>query len=79
MSFEIGEMVMVNKWSYSLFPLDQAYLPEENAFPKQHNLFGEYDFTGIILEIHPEHCCIWVTIFQKSYYFKYEDFKKCQD
>ena len=78
MCFEIGEAVLVNKWSFS-FNTNDCYLPEQNIFPKQTNLFGEYCLFGIVLESYQDMCLVWISEFDKKFYFKYEDMKKCQD
>ena len=78
MLYKIGEAVLVNKWSYSLSPLD-SYLPEQYVFPKQLNLLGEYSLLGIVLEVQQEMCLVWIPAHEKKFYFKLEDIKKCQD
>jgi hypothetical protein len=77
-SFQIGEIVKVNKWSPSFYPFE-CYDPSNNIFPKQHRLFGEYVFIGVILELGAEMAYIWVMDLQRKCYLYYKDVEKCQD
>lgn len=79
MLYQIGEAVLVNKWSHSLY-LNEVYLPEQNLFPKQKYLLREYCILGIVLEASFANLClVWIPEVQKKLYFSYEDIKKCQD
>lgn len=76
--YKIGEIVKVNKWSPSFYPFE-CYDPSNNIFPKQHMLFGEFCFMGIMLETYTENCYVWVMNLERKYYLYYKDVQKCQD
>jgi hypothetical protein len=77
-NFKIGEIVKVNKWSSSFYPFE-VYDPSNMTFPKQHRLFGEFSFLGIIIDILDDMCHIWVVNLEKTYYIYNKDIEKCQD
>lgn len=77
-NYEIGEIVKINKWSLSFYPFE-CYDPSKNIFPKQHRLFGEYVFLGVIMKLDAEMAYIWVLNLEKNCYIYYKDIQKCQD
>jgi hypothetical protein len=77
-NYEIGEIVKINKWSLSFYPFE-CYDPSNSIFPKQHRLFGEYVFLGVITELDAEMAYIWVLNLEKNCYIYYKDMQKCQD
>jgi hypothetical protein len=76
--YNVGEIVKINKWSPSLYPYE-VYDPVNTIFPKQHRLFGEYCFLGIVLGISEDMCEVWVLNLEKTYYIFNKDIEKCQD
>ena len=76
--FQQGEIVRVNKWSPSFYPFE-VYDPANRIFPKQHRLFGEFVFVGIVLEVMPEFCEVWVANLQTTHFIFHKDIAKCQD
>jgi hypothetical protein len=77
-NYEIGEIVKINKWSLSFYPFE-CYDPSNSIFPKQHRLFGEYVFLGVITELDAEMAYVWVLNLEKNCYIYYKDIQKCQD
>ena len=76
--YNVGEIVRINKWSPSLYPYE-IYDPANSIFPKQHKLFGEYCFVGVVLNISDDMCEVWVLNLEKTYYIFNKDIEKCQD
>jgi hypothetical protein len=76
--YKIGDIVKVNKWSPSFYPFD-VYDPANMVFPKQHKLFGEFSFLGIIIDIFDDMCQVWVLDLERTYFIFHKDIEKCQD